>query len=127
MTTRVSRGYVKLDRTLIQRIRHSRRIGVDQEQIIAAVTAVTGYALADLASPRRDRAVSYARHLAMFALFEHGRWGVGQIGNLLGNRDHSTVLGGIKRIELERTTRPETTADVANLARLLEDMLEDLT
>ena len=32
---------------------------------------------------------------------------------LFGNRDHSTVIGAIDRIEAELTTRPETAADLA--------------
>lgn len=83
------------------------------DEIVAAVCRRTGAQPGDLRGRSRSRDVAYARHLAMYVLKEDGRKSVAEIGRLLGNRDHSTVLAGIQRIALEQTTRPETRADVA--------------
>lgn len=85
----------------------------DADDILAAVARRTGVTAGDLRGRSRSRDVAYARHLAMFVLKEDGHRTVADIGRLLGNRDHSTVLAGINRIAMELTTRAETTADLA--------------
>jgi chromosomal replication initiator protein len=84
----------------------------DADDIIAAVCRRTGAAPSDLRGRSRNREVTYARHLAMYLLKEEGRRTVAEIGRLLGNRDHSTVLAGINRITMELATRSETRADL---------------
>lgn len=83
------------------------------ETIIGAVTARTGVDAAALRGRSRTRDVTYARHLAMYLLREDGKLSVAEIGRMFGGRDHSTVLGGINRIALETTTRPDTATDLA--------------
>ena len=104
---------------LVAAARNAEAAPPDAETIIAAVTKRTGVAPGDLRGRSRTRDVAYARHLAMFLLREDGRRSVADIGRLLGNRDHSTVLGGISRIALERTTRAETSADIAAIRAAL--------
>lgn len=99
--------------------RNSEAAPPDADAIIAAITRRTGIAAGDLRGRSRTRDVAYARHLAMFVLKEDGHRSVADIGRLLGNRDHSTVLGGINRIALERTTRAETSADLAAIRAAL--------
>jgi hypothetical protein len=80
--------------------------------VLAAIAVRTEVNVADLAGRGRTRDISYARHLAMYLLFDYRLLWVAGIGRLLC-RDHSTVLEGIKRIELETATRPETVQDLA--------------
>ncbi len=83
------------------------------DDIVAAVCRRMGVQPGDVRGRSRNRDVSYARHLTMYLLREDGRKSVAEIGRMLGNRDHSTVIAGIQRIGLELTTRPETRADLA--------------
>jgi len=82
------------------------------DAVLEAVSRRTGASIADMRGRTRNREIAYARHMAMFLLKEETRCTVAEIGRLLGNRDHSTVLGGIARINIERTTRAETSADL---------------
>lgn len=82
------------------------------DAVLDAVAQHRAVTRGDLAGRSRNREVAYARHLAMYLLKEDARLTVAQIGRLLGNRDHSTVLAGIQRIAMELTTRPETASDV---------------
>jgi chromosomal replication initiator protein len=91
---------------------HERSDAPAPAAVLDAVAAVTGIARADLAGRSRSRDVAYARHLAMYLLKEDARMTVAEIGRLLGNRDHSTVLAGIQRISMEQQTRPETRTDI---------------
>jgi chromosomal replication initiator protein len=83
------------------------------DAIIDVVCQRTGTQPRDLSGKSRSRDVTYARHLAMYILREDGHKTVAEICRLFGNRDHSTVLGGIQRITGELATRIETSADLA--------------
>ena len=89
------------------------------DAIIDAVCRRTGAQAVDLRGRSRARDVTYARHLAMYALKEEGRRSVAEIGRLFGGRDHSTVLQAVARIAAELTTRAETSADVAAVREAL--------
>jgi chromosomal replication initiator protein len=89
------------------------------DDVIAAVCARTTITRADLAGRSRSRDVSYARHLAMYVLRHDARKTVAEIQRLFGNRDHSTVIGAIDRIEGELATRPETRDDLASIRESL--------
>lgn len=82
------------------------------EVVLDIVSRRTGASVADLRGRTRNRNVTYARHLAMFVLKEEARCTIAEIGRLLGNRDHSTVIAGIARIAIEQRTRAETSADL---------------
>ena len=83
------------------------------DEIVAAVCARTSATPGDLRGRSRNRQVTYARHLAMYILRHDANKSVAEIQRLFGNRDHSTVLGSIARIEGERAMEPGTAADLA--------------
>jgi chromosomal replication initiator protein len=82
------------------------------DAVIEAVCLRTGVAAADLRGRSRNRAATYARHLAMYVLREDARKSVAEIGRALGNRDHSTVLGGLDRIAKDLVNYADTVADL---------------
>jgi len=71
-----------------------------------------------LFSRARSRDVTYARHLAWYALRRSHLARCHEIARMFG-RDHSTVIEGVRRIELELVTRRETRADIDAVERLL--------
>ncbi len=93
-------------------VRSAEAAPLDADDILAAVSRRTGISASDLRGRSRNREVAYARHLAMYLLKDEGRKTIAEIGRLLGNRDHSTVLAGINRITMELTTRTETRVDL---------------
>lgn len=78
-----------------------------------------------LASESRDRLVAVARHHAMWLLRTHRRCSLSQIGRLLGDRDHTTVINGIAkhiarmegRVPLPFVWSPARIDSVARFAR----------
>ena len=68
----------------------------------------------------RARDVTYPRHIAMYLLRERAGTSLTQIGQLLGGRDHSTVLSGHARIKQERASLAETRADLERLELLVQ-------
>lgn len=75
---------------------------------------------AEIRSPRRTKTLCDARHCAMWLLRKYTTRSTTDIGRFLGDRDHTTVLHGVKRVD-ERLTRAEFAADFARLeARVRE-------
>lgn len=66
---------------------------------VAAKHAVT---LIDLVSDRRDQRIVRARHEAFYRCRHETTMSLPQIGKRFGNRDHTTVLHGIKKHEERR-------------------------
>lgn len=90
--------------------------------IIDTVCAHFGVDVQDLASKKRDRKTSYARHIVMYLLREVGRQSLSDIGRMLGNRDHSTVIHAIHRIAREASYLPDTRHDIESLRSRLTDI-----
>ncbi len=55
--------------------------------------------LTELTSARRPQALSFTRQVAMYLLRERTELSLSEIGELLGGRDHTTILHGIRKIE----------------------------
>jgi len=69
----------------------------EADDIITAVTANTGVDKREIMGGSRQRHICHARHLAMYMVSIGTGKSSTQIGKLF-NRDHSSVLFGIKRI-----------------------------
>jgi chromosomal replication initiator protein len=86
------------------------------DRVIDAVCQRFGVTLQDLASKKRDRQTTYARHVLMYLLREVSHQPFTDIGRILGGRDHSTVIHAIHRISSELSTLADTREDVESLA-----------
>jgi len=67
-------------------------------RIMAAVARHYGLSEADLTGPSRTRAVSVPRQLCMYLIREETGASLPEIGQLLGGRDHTTILHGCEKI-----------------------------
>jgi chromosomal replication initiator protein len=65
-----------------------------------------------ITSNRRDRAASYARHLAMFLLRHDAGLTYSAIASLLHRSDHSTVVHACSQIEHQSSTNTTLKADI---------------
>jgi len=74
---------------------------------------------ADLLSERRTRAVARPRQLAMYLAKNLTTRSYPDIGRRFGNRDHTTVLHAVRRIEQLKTEDAAIAADVEAITRKL--------
>lgn len=88
-------------------------------RVVAAVARHTGISAAMILSSSRTQAVTYARHLSMYLLWKQGE-SIMALGGLF-DRDRSTVLHAVRRIDAERRNRAETRQDVEALEQALEE------
>lgn len=80
-------------------------------QIVSEVTTIT---IPELRSPRRARALSWPRHLACWLICKlRPDLSLPRIGQLLGNRDHTTIMHGRSHVDRK--------VDVAPFKQWLED------
>ncbi len=80
---------------------------VDPQRILDIICATYNISCERLLSTERSRLVAMPRQIAMYLLRQEANLSLPQIGELLGGRDHSTVLYAIRKIgdKLERDDR----------------------
>ncbi|MET0308475.1 MAG: chromosomal replication initiator protein DnaA [Sphingomonas sp.] len=95
-----------------------RRITIDEIQ--RAVSTHFEVKQIDLISERRAVAIARPRQIAMYLAKRLTTRSLPEIGRKFGNRDHSTVIHAVKRIEDLRTKDIEIDGAVRSLMRTLE-------
>lgn len=113
-----------LTRELVSRVLHvaDRGRAVSSPAEVGRVVAgYFGLEPEDLISRRRDRKTSQARALAMFLTRESCGSSLSEIGAHYGNRDHSTVMSVIGRVEEAYGKDPETTRTLEDLRGSLQE------
>ena len=90
------------------------------DMVISTVAAHSGVPEAAIVGPRRDRRTSAARRMAAYLLREESKLTATHTGNVLGGKDHSSILYAQKKFEEELASDLEVrkmTADVRNALR----------
>ena len=72
---------------------------IDYNRVIEGVNSYFNVGLADLTGPRRQKELVLPRQIAMYIMYEECHMPMERIGQVLGNRDHTTVLHGIEKIK----------------------------
>ncbi len=72
---------------------------VTSERVIRTVAEYYGLNPADIRGPKRHRAVSIPRYVAMGIIRDHLKFSLPQIGRIFGDRSHTTVLSGLKTLD----------------------------
>jgi len=103
-------------RDLVQGI-EPRRIKI--EDILKIVSRHFGVSKGDLLSQRRDRSVDWPRQIGMYLAKQLTARSLPEIGRRFGNRDHTTVLHAIRKIEGELTDNPRLRDELEELKRML--------
>jgi len=71
---------------------------IPHEKIIEAIASHEGIGVDDLLGQNRSAKIAVPRQLAMYLLRTYNEVSFPQIGELLGGRDHSTIMYGIKKV-----------------------------
>lgn len=98
-------------------IRDRKETDIHDIQSIAA-----GYfriSVSELKSDKRQRAFSYPRQVAMYLCRKFTKNSYKKIGAAFGNKDHSTVIHAVRRIDKELAGDPVIREDLKNLENLI--------
>lgn len=71
--------------------------------------------ISELKSKSRDRNLVQARNLIMYIARKHLKCSLVEIGSYFGNRNHSTVLNGIKNIDIQQQQNPNLSKKINEL------------
>jgi len=93
---------------------------VTVEEIQRKVSEHYNIRLSDILGPRRVRNIARPRQVAMYLSKQLTSRSLPEIGRRFGNRDHTTVMHGVKRIEALKATDHQMAEDVELLRRALE-------
>ncbi|MGE0579307.1 chromosomal replication initiator protein DnaA [Reyranella sp.] len=95
-----------------------RKVTVDEIQ--QRVAQHYNIKLAEMSSPRRARSVARPRQVAMYLAKQLTTLSLPQIGKRFGNRDHTTVMHAVRKIEELKGTDMSIAEDVELLKRQLQ-------
>jgi chromosomal replication initiator protein len=91
------------------------------EKTIAICCKYYSVSLDDLMRPNRRREVVVCRHMLMYILREIYQMSLDAIARILGKRDHSTVVHGLKTIKKLMSVYPVLSGDFIKIQRLINE------
>jgi chromosomal replication initiator protein len=89
------------------------------EAVLQAVAHYFDLPTEALTGKSRAKEVAEARHIAMYLLREEAHQRVTEIARLLGNRDHATIIYGLRKVDRCLTTDAQFTRQIAEVRTLL--------
>jgi len=92
------------------------------DHVKRATMAVFEITKTDIESARRSRSVAYPRQIAMYLCRKHTTRSLPQIGRFFGNRDHTTVLYAVRKLEEMVKTDDTLRGDIQRVERAIEDI-----
>ena len=104
-------------RDLVQGI-EPRRLKI--EDILRVISRHYGVPKSDLLSQRRHRSVVWPRQIGMFLAKQLTARSLPEIGRRFGNRDHTTVLHAIRKIDGELNKNPRLRDEIEELKKQLQ-------
>lgn len=84
-----------------------------------AVCRYFGVLPIEVESSRRQGAVVYPRQIAFYLARIHTPYSYPQIGRRFGDRDHTTIMHGVRKIQLQMKTDWRVAYDIAHLEKMI--------
>lgn len=98
----------------------SRRKRITPEMILNVVSEHYGVDIRTLQGRGRSRNIVIPRHVAMYLLREETDCSLIDIGNLLGGRDHTTVMHGCEKVSEEINTDSRLRSEILSIRERLQ-------
>ena len=103
---------------------HLTNLGQEQvilkpETILSVVADFYGLSVEEVRGSKRLRPLVHARHVAMYLCKQRLKCSFPELGRAFGNRDHTTVMSAVRKVEALRTSDPEVRAHLEAIERKL--------
>jgi hypothetical protein len=79
-----------------------------------------GVSVIDLVSGRRTQPLAFIRHIAIYLVRELTALSMPSIGRLFGDRDHTTILHAVRKVQARRERDPAFDATLQKLAAAVQ-------
>lgn len=89
------------------------------QQIVYETAYFYNVTAGQIVSAHRQKHIVLARHVAMFLIRELTNASLEHVGDMLGGRDHTTIMHGVDRVRFQRETDETLAAQVAILHQTL--------
>ncbi len=114
----LNRGDINIS-TVKSLIKDQRKKEIRIEDVKSITASYFNISIPELVSNKKQRLYAYPRQIAMYLSRKHMGLSFKKIGDAFGNKDHSTVIYAVNRIEKLRKQRKEIRDDLAKLQDLL--------
>jgi chromosomal replication initiator protein len=114
----LNRGDINIS-TVKSLIKDDRRKEAGMDDVKSITAGYFNISLSELISNKKQRVYSYPRQVAMYLCRKYTDSSFKQIGDAFGNKDHSTVIYAVKRIEKNKALKKEIREDLNKLEDLL--------
>ena len=92
---------------------------IEPQQIMNTIAHEYGISMDELISPSRSQRVAFPRQIAMYMLREESELSLPKIGELLGGRDHTTIMYGHEKISGLLETDKNLRRKLVNIQEIL--------
>ena len=96
-----------------------RRAHITPSQVVETVSKFYNLSVKELVSAARNRELVQPRQVAMYLIRQETDASLPEIGNLLGGRDHTTVIHGIERVKERLEAEDQLRRDVMSVREQL--------
>lgn len=114
----LNRGDINISRVK-SLIKDDRRKEAGMDDVKSITAGYFNISLSELISNKKQRVYSYPRQVAMYLCRKYTDSSFKQIGDAFGNKDHSTVIYAVNRIEKYKVRKEEIREDLNKLEDLL--------
>jgi len=97
-------------------------VTVTVDRIYAEVSRKYNISKDDLAGPKRNKNIAFARHILIYLIREITEMSYDNIGKLVGNRDHTTILNSCKSIEDKILLDPLLNIEISEMIKNATEM-----
>lgn len=110
---------LELAKNVIGGIHEEKRAHLHAEDIIKGVCDFYQIKPTQLKGPKRDASLVRARQITMYLLKTELHLTLVEIGNLLGGRDHTTIMHGVEKMETLVDKKAQVAEDIVGITRSL--------
>ena len=89
------------------------------KDVVKEVAVYFNLKISQLKGKRRDKSIAFPRQILMYLLKTENELSLMEIGRILGNRDHTTILHGVKKITSLLSTEEGLRGDVLGIKQRL--------
>ncbi len=100
-------------------MKEERSSHIHAEDVIKTVCEYFGVKPTQIKGPKRDASLVKARQVTMYLLKDQLGLTFVEIGNLLGGRDHTTIMHGVEKIEGLVENKAKITQDIVGITKTL--------
>lgn len=110
---------IELAQQALGNVMAERKQHVHPDDVISYVCEYYNIKTTQLKGPKRDASLVKARQVCMYLLYKEMGLTYVEIGNLLGGRDHTTIMHGVDKITKHVDNKDKVTVDILGITKSL--------